>query len=101
MGGGETNQASETYIRVTKLHPENPLPFMRLAEIGASRKTYAAAIDYLKAASAAVPDSPTVIILLATAYREAGRIDAGLAEARRLEKEKPKYAGGYTLEAEL
>jgi putative PEP-CTERM system TPR-repeat lipoprotein len=101
MSGGEINSAAETYLRLAKLNPQNPMPLLRLAAIESQRKNYGAAIDYLKTARAAVPDSPTIVIALAAAYHDAGKADAGLAEARRVQKEDPKRAGGYALEAEI
>jgi putative PEP-CTERM system TPR-repeat lipoprotein len=100
-GAGEGNSAVETYLRMSKLNPQNPMPLMRLAAIESSRKNYGAAIDYLKTARAMVPDSPTIVIALGAAYHDAGKSDAGLAEARRVQKEDPKRAGGYALEAEI
>ena len=98
---GEANQAIDSYVRLTKLQPANPLPPMRLAAIESGRKNFDAAIEYLKTARAIVPDNPLVLIAMAGAYRDGGKVDAGLAEARRLAKENPKNAAGYTLEAEL
>jgi putative PEP-CTERM system TPR-repeat lipoprotein len=101
QSAGETNQAIETYTRLSKLQPDNPGPLIRLARIQASQKNYEAAIAFLKSARIAAPDNPTVWSALAGTYYDATRADEGLAEARRLQKEMPAQAAGYVLEADI
>jgi putative PEP-CTERM system TPR-repeat lipoprotein len=101
LGAEEGNQAIVTYTRLSKLDPENPVPLMRLAGIQAVQKNYDAAIDYMNSARIAAPDNPAIWVTLASLYHDAGKSRAGLAQARNLQKESPKQAVGFALEAEV
>jgi cellulose synthase operon protein C len=101
LAAGEKNQALETYGRLAKLQPDNPLPLMRAAGIHAALKNYDAAIAALKSSRAAAPDNSTIWVLLAALYFEANKVEEGFAEARRLQKDPPTRTAGYALEAEL
>ncbi|MEO8751676.1 MAG: XrtA/PEP-CTERM system TPR-repeat protein PrsT, partial [Casimicrobiaceae bacterium] len=101
QASGELNQAIESYTRLARFQPDNPLPLMRIAGIQAGLKNPAAAVASLKSALAVAPDNSTIWIALAAAYREANQVDAGFADARRLQKDQPKAAAGFALEAEL
>ncbi|MCC6196835.1 MAG: PEP-CTERM system TPR-repeat protein PrsT [Burkholderiales bacterium] len=98
---GEKNQALETYARITKLQPENPLPMMRAAGIHASLKNYEPAIALLRNALAVAPNNAGIWIALAAVYVESGRVEAGLAEARRLQNSATTRTAGYALEGEI
>lgn len=101
QAGGENNQAIETYTRLAKFQPYNPLILMRIASIHASLQNYDAAIASLKSALAVAPANSTVWVALAAAYTQAGQAEAGLAEARKLQRDVSTRAAGYVLEAEL
>lgn len=101
LAAGEKNQALETYGRLAKLQPDNPLPLMRAAGIHAGLKNYDAAIAALTSARAAAPDNSTIWVLLAALYFEANKVEEGFAEGRRLQKDPPTRTAGYALEAEL
>ena len=101
LASGEKNQAIETYARLAKLQPDNPLPLMRLAGIHAGMKNYDDAIASLKSALAVAPANSTIWVALGAVYTEANKADAGFAEARRLQKDLTTRTAGYVLEAEL
>jgi cellulose synthase operon protein C len=98
---GENNLAVETYGQLAKLQSDNPLPLMRMAGVQSALKDYSGAITSLKAALAIAPDSSAVWVALATAYVNANRVEDGLADARKLQKERPSKAAGYAIEGEL
>lgn len=101
QAAGEVNQALETWSRLARIQPQNPLPLVRSAGIHASRKDYAAAIAALKGAAALAPDNSAIWVALAGSYMAANQPDAGFAEAKRLQKAQPNRAVGYALEGEL
>jgi len=101
IASGEKNQAIETYARLIKLQPENSIAMMRVAGIHASLKNYDAAITSLRNALSVAPNNTSIWLALAAVYREAGKIDAGTAEARRLQSSVTMRTAGYALEAEL
>lgn len=101
QASGELNQAIETYSRLAKFQPDNPLPLMRIAGIQAQFKNYPASIAALRSAMTLAPDNPTIWVALAAAYMESNQPDAGFAEAKRLQKAQPSRAAGFVLEAEL
>lgn len=101
QAAGENNLAVETYGQLAKLSGDNPLPLIKMAGVQSTLKDYSGAITSLKAALALAPDSSAVWVSLATAYMNANRIEEGLADARRLQKERPSKAAGFALEGEL
>jgi putative PEP-CTERM system TPR-repeat lipoprotein len=101
LASGETNQAIETLRRLTAITPQNPTPWLQLANAYAVAKDYGAAIDASRKALAVNPDFAQAWVGLANAYLAAGRPDDAIAEARRLQRERPNRAFGHLLEAEL
>lgn len=101
VASGEKNQAIETYTRLAKFQPNNPIPLMRIAGIHAGMKNYDAAIASLKSALAVAPASSTIWLALAAVYTEADKADAGFVEARSLQKDPATRNAGYALEGEL
>jgi putative PEP-CTERM system TPR-repeat lipoprotein len=101
LASGETNQAIETLRRLTQMSPQNPTPWLQLANAYAVAKDYDAAIDASRKALAANPELAQSWVALANAYLIAGRPDDAIAEARRLQRERPNRAFGHLLEAEL
>jgi len=74
---------------------------VRLAQVQIRMKNYDAGLASLRSAVNLAPDNTTVSAALAEAYVVTARVDAGLAEARRLQKERADKAVGYVLEGEL
>lgn len=101
FAAGETNQAAESFRRLARLQPESIAPLRRLAEIQVKAKDYDGAIGTLRSALALAPSAPELWVTLAGVYAAAGRVDAGLAEARNLQKQFPKRAEGFAIEGEL
>jgi putative PEP-CTERM system TPR-repeat lipoprotein len=98
---GEKNQAIETYTRLAKLQPDNPMPWGRVAAIHASMKNYDSAIAAAKNAISIAPTNTVLWVATANLYVDAGKVDAGMTEARRLQKDLSTRVAGYGLEAEL
>ena len=98
---GENNQAFETLTQATKLAPQNPIPLLRLAALQASLKDYDGAITSLHKAIALQPDQIAAWSLMANVYVVSARVEAGLADARKLQKEYPTRAVGFDVEGEM
>ena len=74
---------------------------MRLAGVELAAKDFNGAIDTLHKAIALQPQQIAGWLALSTVYGVADRIDAGIADAHKLQKEYPVRAGGFALEGEL
>ncbi len=98
---GETNQAIETFRRLAKLQPSNPSPLARAAEVQVRVNDFAGAIVSLRGALAVAPDDSGVWVALAGLYVKAGQAEAGIAEARKIQKDRPTSGVGFALEGEL
>ncbi len=98
---GEPNQAIATFKRLAHLWPDHPAPLLRLADVQAKTKDYASSIGSLRAAVALQPEVGGMWIALAAVYADADRLDAGIADARKLQKERTDRAVGFALEGEL
>ncbi len=101
LASGETNQAIDTLKRLVQASPQNPTPWLQLANAYAMAKDYESSIDASRKALAMNPDLAQSWIGLAKAYLAAGRPDDAIAEARKLQRDKPDRAFGHLLEAEL
>ncbi len=89
QAAGDNNQALDTLTKAAKLEPQNPVPLLRLAAIQAAQKDFDGAIDTLHRAIALQPDQIAAWSLLGGVYAASGRFEAGLADARKLQKEFP------------
>ncbi len=98
---GDNNQAIDTLTRAAKLQPQSATPLVRLAGVELALKDFNGAIDTLHKAIALQPQQSTGWLALATVYGVADRVDAGIADARKLQKEYPVRAIGYAMEGEL
>lgn len=101
QASGETNQAIETYRRLAKLTSDNPTALVRVGELQARTKDYTGALATFKAALANAPETSNIWLPLAALYHQSGQTDAGLADARKMEKDKPASYVGYAMEGEL
>jgi putative PEP-CTERM system TPR-repeat lipoprotein len=97
----EFGQARDTFVKLSELQPRNPNALLRVSEAYVAQKDYAAALDAQRKALAIQPDYPAALLALAGTYLIAGKPDAALAEAKRLQKERPGAALGWALESEL
>ena len=72
-----------------------------MAGVQANMKDFDGAIATLHNVIALQPDQIAAWSLLAGVYIASGRIDAGIADARKLQKEYPTRAVGFAVEGEL
>jgi putative PEP-CTERM system TPR-repeat lipoprotein len=101
QAAGETNQAIATFNKLVTLQPRAMEPLMRLATAHYVAKDYDSAIQALRKALALKPGSPEVRKDIVAVEISAGRTDEALAEARALEKERPKEGIGFVLEGDV
>jgi putative PEP-CTERM system TPR-repeat lipoprotein len=83
------------------LQPGSPGPLLRLSEAHAASRDFASALDAQRRALAVQPDSNQALVAMVATYLIAGRADEALAEARKLQKDRPKDAVGFLLESEI
>jgi putative PEP-CTERM system TPR-repeat lipoprotein len=98
---GETNQAVETFTKLVRLQPENPLALLRLADAQMAMKNYSGAIENERKALALRPDLPAGILALTKTYLASGKPESAIAEAHSIQKKHPDKAAGYVLEGEI
>ena len=101
LAGGETTQARETFTRLVQLMPQSATPWLRVSEAHIAVRDYVSALDAQRKALAIQPDFGPALVALATTHLIAGKPDEAIAEARRLQRERPKAGIGFALEAEL
>ena len=101
QAAGDNNQALETLTKAAKLEPQNPVPLLRLAAVQATLKDFDGAIGTLHRAIALQPDQIATWSLLSGVYAASGRLEAGLADGRKLQKEFPRRAVGFAVEGDL
>ncbi|MDO8315631.1 MAG: PEP-CTERM system TPR-repeat protein PrsT [Rugosibacter sp.] len=98
---GDTNQALSTYNKLTNLVPNNPQPYLRIAEIHLAAKNRQAARDTLAKGLAKQPDAlPLQRAQIMLDVTDARFSDA-LTTARTIQKTQPKEVAGYLLEGDI
>jgi putative PEP-CTERM system TPR-repeat lipoprotein len=98
---GEVNRAIETFVKLTSLQPNAPQPLLRLAGLYARQKDTSRAVDALRRAQKLVPNQRDLVPQLVQVYIAGNQPDEALREARALQKNDPKFAGGYALEGDV
>jgi putative PEP-CTERM system TPR-repeat lipoprotein len=102
QAAGENNQALETLTRAAKSQPQNALPLYRLAGVQATTKDYDGAIATLHKAIRVQPEQGAEAwTALASVFIAAGRVEDGIADSRKLQKEFPARAVGFAVEGEM
>ncbi|MDQ5848013.1 MAG: tetratricopeptide repeat protein, partial [Pseudomonadota bacterium] len=101
LASGETVQARDTFTRLAQLVPQSPAPWLRVSEAHLATRDYVSALEAQRKALAIQPDYAPALVALATTYLISGKPDEAIAEARRLQRERPKAGIGFALEAEL
>lgn len=101
FASGEQNQAIATLKRAVQLRPENAPTILVLADLQSRMKDWDGAIQSMRSVVDLQPEAPQLWIAAAAVYEEAGRLPAGMDEARRLQKQYPARATGFGLEGEL
>jgi cellulose synthase operon protein C len=100
LAAGETNQAVSTYVKLTQLAPQWSLAWLRLAQAQTAGKDKAAAVVSLKRALEVKPDLALAQRVVVERDLDRGRVNEAVAMAREVQKQQPKEAIGYALEAE-
>ena len=98
---GQSDDALATFRRLVQLQPQNASVLLRLADVEVAKKDYVAAVATLRKAIDAEPNQNGALIALAKTFVISGHPEDAITEARRLQKERPKSAIGYTLEGEV
>ena len=98
---GDNNQAIATFNKLVTLQPKAPGPLLRLAQAHFAVKDYERSIQALRAALALKPDSLEMRREIIAVEIAAGKTDDALAEARAIEKERPKDAVGFIVEGDV
>ena len=101
LAAGATNQAVETYRRMAQAQPQNAAVMVRLAEVQAATKDTEGAVLSARKGLALDPSNPRAALVLAQLLLVSGHPDQALAEARKMEKERPDKAFGYAFEGEV
>jgi len=101
MAAGAPNQAVATFTKLANLMPQSPVPLMLAARAHVANKAYDAAIQSLGKALALQPDRLDLHRDAIAVYLAAGRPEDALADARALQKARPKEAAGYVFEGEV
>jgi putative PEP-CTERM system TPR-repeat lipoprotein len=98
---GQADEALATFKRLVQLQPQNATASLRLADVQVAKKDYSAAIATLGNVISAEPDNNRALVALAKTYVMSGHPEDAIAEARKLQKDRPKRAIGYALEGEV
>lgn len=101
LASGEVVQARDTFTRLAQLVPQSPAPWLRVSETHLATRDYVLALEAQRKALAIQADYAPALVALATTYLMSGKPDEAIAEARRLQRERPKAGIGFALEAEL
>ncbi len=101
LAAGDSQQAITAYNRLVALMPQSPGPLILLGRAQAAAKDYDAAAQTLRKAMAMEPTRTGALQQLITVQLAAGKPEEALAEARALQKERPKDATGFVLEGEV
>jgi putative PEP-CTERM system TPR-repeat lipoprotein len=101
FAAGDTRQAIATFNKLATMMPDSPVPLMLAARAHVAAKDYDGAVQSLRKALALSPERldvhrEAIAILLA-----AGKPEEALADARALQKARPKEAAGYMFEGEV
>lgn len=98
---GDHQQAISTLTRLAALTPRSPRPQLLLADLHARRGESTAAVASLRRALELAPTSAAVRAAMVSRSRATRDFAWALADARRLQRDLPKQAAGFELEADL
>jgi putative PEP-CTERM system TPR-repeat lipoprotein len=101
LAAGEPNQAVSTFNRLATLVPQSSVPLLLLARAQLAKKDVEAATTTLRKALELQPDRLDVHREAIGAYLAAGKPEDALADARTLQKARPKEAVGFVFEGEV
>lgn len=98
---GEANQAVSTFNRLATMQPYSPAPLLLVARAQVASKNPDAAAQTLQKALALAPDRLDVRAQLIASYLGSGKAEQALADARAVQKARPKEAIGFAFEGEV
>ena len=101
LAAGETNQALETFTRLSAAQPQSTAPLLRIAAVYNSRTEPEKALEVLARAQKLTPADPAIGRDLVVGYLMAGKVDEALKQAKALQAAAPKAATGYVLEGDV
>jgi len=101
IGAGEPNQAVATFNKLATLLPQSPGPLMLAARAHVAKKDFTAASQTLQKALALQPGRLDVYRDAIATYIAAGKPEEAIADARAVQKARPKEAIGYVFEGEI
>jgi putative PEP-CTERM system TPR-repeat lipoprotein len=101
LAAGEPNQAIATFNKLATLLPQSPGPLMLAARAHVAKKDFSAATETLRKALAVRPGRLDVYQEAIATYIAAGKPEAALADARAVQKARPKEAIGFLFEGEI
>jgi putative PEP-CTERM system TPR-repeat lipoprotein len=101
IAAGEPNQAVATFSKLATLMPQSHVPLLLLARAHAAKKDFEAATQTLQKALALQPERLDVHRDAIAAYIAAGRPEEALADAKAVQKARPKQAIGFMFEGEV
>lgn len=101
LAAGDTQQAISAYNKLVVLMPQSPGALILLGRAQAVAKDYDAAAQTLRKAVAMQPAQMQALQGLMAVQMAAGKPEDALAEARALQKERPKDSAGFILEGEV
>jgi len=97
---GDLGQAQAAATRMASLHPNSPMPYMRMAELSLSQQNPGAAKAHLQRAISVRDDFTPSYMALADLHLSEGKFDEARALAVSLQKRHPTLATGWLLTAE-
>ncbi len=101
MLSGDLQRATSTFTKLSGLQPRNPTYELRLADVYVMSKDYAAAAASLRRALEIRPDLVAAQRGMAMLAVLDKRPQEGIEMARKLQREHPKDATGFTLEGDI
>jgi putative PEP-CTERM system TPR-repeat lipoprotein len=101
LAAGDTRQAIATFNKLAVALPQSTVPLMLAARAHVAAKDHDGAIQALRKALALQPDRADVHREAIAVFLAAGKPEEALADARALQKARPKEAVGYLFEAEV
>ncbi|MDO9449636.1 MAG: tetratricopeptide repeat protein, partial [Rugosibacter sp.] len=98
---GDTNQALATYNKLANLLPNNPQPYLRIADIHLAAKNKQAARESLAKGLNKQPDSLPLQRAKIMMDMADGRFSDALTTAQAIKKAQPSESAGYVLEGDI
>lgn len=101
VAAGELNQALVTYNKLSALLPNQAAPYIKMAEVQVASKDFSAAAASMRKALDVAPNLVPAQKILVGIELAAGKVQAALAVARTVQKQRPTEAIGYLLEGDI